>query len=49
MADHGIFIGWSDVVAGRERQAEKVFGEAIAFFTTNGSSLSGPLFAAHGA
>jgi hypothetical protein len=33
MADHGIFIGWSDVVAGRERQAEKVFGEAIGFFT----------------
>jgi hypothetical protein len=33
MADHGIFIGWSDVVTGRERQAEKVFGEAIAFFT----------------
>jgi len=29
MADHGIFIGWSGVVAGRERQAEKVFGEAI--------------------
>ena len=33
MADHGIFIGWGDVVVGRERQAEKVFGEAIAFFT----------------
>jgi len=33
MADHGIFIGWSNVITGRERQAEKVFGEAIAFFT----------------
>ena len=33
MADHGIFIGWGDVVAGRERQAEKVFGEAIAYLT----------------
>ena len=33
MADHGIFIGWSDVIVGRERQAEKVFGEAIAYFT----------------
>ena len=33
MADHGIFIGWSDVIVGRERQAERVFGEAIAFMT----------------
>ena len=33
MADHGIFIGWSDVIVSRERQAEKVFGEAIAFMT----------------
>jgi hypothetical protein len=33
MADHGIFIGWGEVIAGRERQAEKVFGEAIAYFT----------------
>ena len=33
MADHGIFIGWNEVIVGRERQAEKVFGEAIAYFT----------------
>jgi hypothetical protein len=33
MADHGIFIGWGEVVTGRERQAEQVFGEAIAYFT----------------
>lgn len=33
MADHGIFIGWGGVIVGRERQAEKVFGEAIAFLT----------------
>lgn len=33
MADHGIFLGWGDVVTGRERQSEKVFGEGIAYFT----------------
>jgi hypothetical protein len=33
MADHGVVIGWSEVITGRERQAEKVIGEAIAYFT----------------
>ena len=33
MADHGIFLGWGDVITGRERKAEMVFGEAIAYFT----------------
>lgn len=33
MADHGLFIGWGETIAGRERQAEGVFGEAIAYFT----------------
>ena len=33
MADHGIFIGWGGTVAGRERKAEMVFGEGIAYFT----------------
>ena len=33
MADHGLFIGWGETIAGRERKAESVFGEAIAYFT----------------
>ena len=33
MADHGIFLGWGGVITGRERQAEMVFGEGIAYFT----------------
>ena len=30
MADHGIFIGWGELVVGRERQSRQVFGEALA-------------------
>jgi hypothetical protein len=33
MADHAIFLGWGEVIAGRERKAEMVFGEGIAYFT----------------
>ena len=33
MANHGIFIGWGGTVTGRERKAEIVFGEGIAYFT----------------
>ena len=32
MADAGIFIGWSEVVRGRETQAVESFNEAIQFF-----------------
>ena len=31
MADHGIFIGWGELVVGRERQSRQVFGEALAY------------------
>ena len=31
MADHGIFIGWEEMVVGRERQSRQVFGEALAY------------------
>ena len=29
MADSGIFIGWGEVVHGRERQSVQVFNEAV--------------------
>jgi hypothetical protein len=32
MADAGIFIGWSEVVRGRESQAVESFNEALQFF-----------------
>jgi hypothetical protein len=32
MADAGIFIGWSEVVRGREAQAVESFNEALQFF-----------------
>ena len=31
MAGHGIFIGWGEIVVGRERQSRQVFGEALAY------------------
>ena len=31
MAGHGVFIGWGDIVTGREQQSRKVFGEALAY------------------
>ena len=34
MADHGIFIGWGEIVAGRERQSRQVFGEVLALIAT---------------
>jgi hypothetical protein len=33
MADAGIFLGWGEVVRGRETQAVEAFNETIAFFT----------------
>jgi hypothetical protein len=33
MADAALFIGWGNAVRGRERQALKVFGDAIDFYT----------------
>ena len=30
MAGHGIFIGWGEIVPGRERQSRQVFGEVLA-------------------
>jgi hypothetical protein len=32
MADAALFVGWGNAVRGRERQALKVFGDAIAFY-----------------
>ena len=32
MADAGLFIGWGEVVRGREAQAVEVFNETMAFF-----------------
>jgi hypothetical protein len=31
MAGHGIFIGWGEIVPGRERQSRQVFSEALEF------------------
>ena len=33
MADAALFIGWGAVVPGRERQAQRVFDEAVAYWT----------------
>jgi len=32
MADFGLFIGWANAARGRERQAIRVFNEAIEYF-----------------
>lgn len=32
MADHGLFVGWGEIVTGREQQAIRVFGETIQFY-----------------
>jgi hypothetical protein len=32
MADHALFIGWGEVVTGREQQATRVFGETMEYF-----------------
>jgi hypothetical protein len=32
MADEALFIGWSDVVRGRERQALDVFNESVQYY-----------------
>jgi hypothetical protein len=32
MASSALFIGWGEVVRGRERQSNQVFGEAIQYF-----------------
>ena len=32
MADHALFVGWGEVVAGREAQAARVFGETMQFY-----------------
>jgi hypothetical protein len=29
MAGDGVFIGWGEIIAGRERQSRQVFGEAL--------------------
>lgn len=33
MANGGLFIGWGELVAGREHQATQVFGEFVGHFT----------------
>jgi hypothetical protein len=33
MADSGLFIGWGEVVRGRESEAVEVFNETLAFYT----------------
>lgn len=32
MSDYAVFIGWGQVVTGRERQAQKVFQEAVGYW-----------------
>jgi hypothetical protein len=32
MADFAIFVGWGEVIAGREEQATRVFGETMEYF-----------------
>lgn len=33
MADDGLFIGWGEVVRGREAKAVEVFNEAVAYYS----------------
>ena len=33
MADDALFLGWGEVVRGREKQAVEVFGESIEYYT----------------
>jgi hypothetical protein len=33
MADSGLFIGWGEVVRGRESEAVEVFNETLAYYT----------------
>lgn len=32
MADHALFVGWGEIVTGREQQAVQVFSETVAFY-----------------
>jgi hypothetical protein len=32
MADYALFLGWGEVVRGREQKATEVFGEVIAYY-----------------
>ena len=32
MADHALFIGWGEIISGREQHATRVFGETMAYF-----------------
>jgi hypothetical protein len=32
MADHALFIGWGEIVPGREQVATRVFGESMEYF-----------------
>ena len=32
MADHALFIGWGEIVPGREQTATRVFGESMEYF-----------------
>jgi hypothetical protein len=32
MADFALFVGWGDVIPGREQQATRVFGETMEYF-----------------
>ena len=32
MADHALFVGWGEVVTGREHQATRVFGETMEYY-----------------
>ena len=34
MAESGLFIGWGDIRTGRDAAANKVFGEALAYWPT---------------
>jgi hypothetical protein len=32
MADHALFVGWGEIIPGREQHAVRVFGETMAYF-----------------
>lgn len=32
MADHALFVGWGEIITGREQQAARVFGETMDYF-----------------
>ena len=39
MADAGLFVGWGEVVRGRETEAVEVFNETLAYYSRYGQPI----------